>query len=107
MAGVLRGGGAVTTPADAAPFAAHPRAVADPLPWATYLTALEEWTRRVEAVVRGADDALTAFTEEPDGPLPEGLALRARALLAHMRQLEDVGARRRVGLERARAYEQG
>ena len=77
-----------------------------PLPWPAYLDALEEWTRRADTAVRGGEEPLRPLDEQPDGPLPPELALRAKALLARMQALEELGARRAAELARARAYEQ-
>lgn len=77
-----------------------------PLPWPAYLDALEAWTRRAAAAVRGGEDPLPPFDQDPQGPLPPALALRARALLDRMEQLEELGGRRRAGLHHARSYEQ-
>lgn len=76
------------------------------LPWPDYLDALEEWTRRAEQAVRGGEEPLRPLDEQPDGRLPAEHGLRARALLARMQQLQELGARRAAELDRARAYDQ-
>jgi hypothetical protein len=76
------------------------------MPWPAYLDALEEWTRRADTAVRGGEDALEPLAADPEGPVPAELALRARALLDRMRQLQTLAERRRRELDRARSYEQ-
>jgi hypothetical protein len=76
------------------------------MPWPAYLDALEEWTRRADAAVRGGEDLLEPLAADPAGTVPAELALRARALLARMHQLQSLAERRRRELDRARSYEQ-
>ena len=93
----------MATPAAAAD---DPAVVASPH-WSAHLDALEEWTRRAEAVVRGKDDALPDVPAEPADPLPRAHALRARAVLERMQQLLELGVHRRLSLDRASAYQRG
>ena len=76
------------------------------MPWPAYLDALEEWTRRADTAVRGGEDVLEPLDADPEGAVPAELALRARALLDRMHQLETLAGRRRRELDRARSYEQ-
>jgi hypothetical protein len=77
------------------------------LPWEDHLDAFEEWVRRMRDVLEdgdlGADD-LPALASVPDGPLPDGLRLRAQAGLQSLSALEETGARRRGALARSEAY---
>jgi hypothetical protein len=80
------------------------------LPWEDFLPALEEWTRRTGALLRGEGDTRDVVAEPvplavvPSGPLPPALAGRAAAAHAELSRLESVGAARRAALHRTRAY---
>ncbi len=77
------------------------------LRWADHLPALEEWLRRMRAVLEGAgaaDAPLPELTSVPDGPLPDALRLRAESALQALQVLEETGRRRRAGLARGQTY---
>ena len=71
--------------------------------WAPALDALEEWIRRTaEGVTKG--EAPTTPPALPGPTVPASLALRARALVAAMHDLEVDVLRRRELLARQRRY---
>ena len=72
--------------------------------WDEALDALEEWLRRTAAELAG-DGPEAPAVALPTTPVPEGLRLRATALLQRMGDLEVEAMQRRTSLERARAYQ--
>ncbi|MCU1692935.1 MAG: hypothetical protein JWM64_2026 [Frankiales bacterium] len=93
----------------------QPSPVADPevgrvpvvLAWPDHLDALEEWLRRTrDALQGGALESLPGpLVSVGDGPLPEGLRLRAAVALQELQRLQATGLERRLGLARGQAYQ--
>ena len=76
--------------------------------WEAHLDSLEEWVRSCAAAIAATSDDDVVAPEPPRGeplaPLPTGLALRARLLVAAMDDLVAAGATRRAAEDRAARY---
>jgi hypothetical protein len=72
--------------------------------WPALLDALEERAERAALLLQGEEVELPDIELAVDGPLPEGLRLRAAVLVARTEGLERQLHERRLGLVRAQAY---